>query len=49
MITDKRIKEMEAWFWAETNGEWTAEWRDDLTPEEALLIDRWDEEYEKAR
>ncbi len=29
-------------FWAETNENWTQEWRDDLTKEEAALVAQWD-------
>lgn len=46
MISAERIQEMVALFWAETNEEWTQEWRDELTKEEAALVCRWDRDFE---
>lgn len=46
MIRDERRKELESLFWAETNEDWTQEWRDDLTPEEAVMVEKWDRDYE---
>lgn len=46
MMTDKRREELASLFWAETNEDWTQEWRDDLTPEEAALVEQWDRDFE---
>lgn len=42
MISPSRYEELHDSFWAETNEEWTQEWRDELAPEEAALIRSWD-------
>ena len=42
MISPSRREELSSLFWNETNEEWTQEWRDDLTPEEATLVRQWD-------
>lgn len=48
MITDERKQELESLFWAETNEDWTQEWRDDLTPEEAALVEKMDRDFEEG-
>ena len=42
MISQERFDELQELFWSETNESWTQEWRDELTPEEAEIIDKWD-------
>ena len=42
MINQERFDELQELFWSETNELWTQEWRDELTPEEAEIIDKWD-------
>lgn len=39
----ERLKQLKENFWAETNEPWTEEWRDELTPEEAALVETWDD------
>ena len=39
---------MQDLFWAETNEEWTQEWRDDLTNEESAIVDKWDADVDKG-
>lgn len=46
MITDQRRDELRSLFWAETNEDWTQEWRNELTSEEAALIEKWDRDLE---
>ena len=46
MITDERRQELASLFWDETNEEWTQEWRDNLTPEEVALVEKWDHDFE---
>lgn len=46
MITDERKQELESLFWDETNEEWTQGWREDLTPEEATMVEKWDQDFE---
>lgn len=48
MITEERIEEMKEYFWAETNDPETEEWREDLTKEEAALVESWDDDYSDA-
>jgi len=47
-VSDERRDELLELFWSETNEDWTQEWRDDLTPEESVLVDGWDDAYEKG-
>ena len=44
MITRERFEELNSYFWQESNEVETQEWRDELTAEEAKLIDEWDEQ-----
>ena len=44
MITRERFEELNSYFWQETNEAETQEWREELTAEEAELIDDWDEQ-----
>lgn len=43
MISKERLDELSALFWDETNEPETQEWLDDLTQEEAVLVEQWDE------
>lgn len=42
LVSKERIEELESLFWSETNDEWTQEWRDELSPAELALVDKWD-------
>lgn len=42
MISEKRRKELEKFFWEESNEEESQEWRDSLTCEEEILVSEWD-------
>ena len=44
MITKERFEELNSYFWQESNDIETQEWREELTAEEAALIDEWDEQ-----
>lgn len=48
MISEERLEELESYFWAETDEEESQEWRENLSEEEAQLIDEWDEKYNIA-
>lgn len=48
MISPSRYEELHGLFWDETNEEWTQEWREDLTQEEAALVAQWDERVRKG-
>lgn len=41
-MKEYRIKELESYFWDETNDEETTEWREDLNEEELNLVAEWD-------
>lgn len=43
MITKERLAEMHRQFWAETNDPKSKEWRNRLTPEEAAIVEDWDD------
>lgn len=38
----ERYEELQRYFWAETNDPETLEWREDLTADEAAMVERWD-------
>lgn len=42
MISKERIAQMFENWGNETNEAWTEEWREELTDEEATLVDKWD-------
>lgn len=47
-ITAEREEEL-AWYWGnETNEANTQEWRDELTADEAAMVDQWDTRFTKA-
>lgn len=48
MISPSRYEELNDNFWAETNEEWTQEWRNELTPEEAALVRSWDKQTDEG-
>lgn len=48
MISKERIKELEHYFWNESNDEDTQEWRDELNLEEEKLIESWDDRVNTA-
>lgn len=48
MISEDRKNEIYDSWLAETNDPETEEWRDDLTAEEAALVDGWDEGFERG-
>lgn len=48
MVSEARKDEMLENWWAETDEEWTEEWRDELTPEETALVEQWDNQYCKG-
>ena len=41
-MTEERKSELYALWGNETNDPETEEWREDLTPEEATMVDEWD-------
>lgn len=41
-MTEERREDLLHLWWEETSEDWTQEWRDELTPEEAALVDSWD-------
>ena len=45
MISKERLDEINSYFWEETNEDWTQEWRDNLTDEEADLMDEMDDKF----
>lgn len=47
MISEGRIQEISALFWAESNEDRAQEWRDELTEEEICLVKRWDYDFAK--
>ena len=48
MITEERLEDIKDMFWTETNEDWTREWREDLTDEEASLVDEWDDAVDRG-
>ena len=44
-MSTERIEELWEWFNSETNDEETQIWRDWLTAEESILVDKWDASY----
>ena len=46
MITSERRRELKKLFAAESGVPWKEDWRNNLTIEEQLLIDKWDKRYE---
>lgn len=42
-VSPEREEELEQLFWDETNDPETEEWRDDLTADEAAMVEQWDE------
>ncbi|SDN88193.1 hypothetical protein [Acetanaerobacterium elongatum] len=47
-VSKEREDELQELFWAETNEEWTQEWRDNLTKDEQKLVDKWDAAYNRG-
>ena len=45
-MTKERREDLRHLWWEETNEDWTQEWRDELTPEEAALVDGWDSDFD---
>ena len=45
-MTEERREELLYLWEHETNEDWTQEWRDELTPEEAALVDSWDSDFD---
>ncbi len=45
MISDVRIAELRKYFLDETDDVEDELWRDELTDEERMLVETWDEEY----
>jgi hypothetical protein len=48
MISQERLEELKSYFWAETDEEESQEWRENLSDEEAQLINEWNEKYNIA-
>ena len=46
MITSERRRELRKLFAAESGVPWKEDWRNDLTIEEQILVDKWDKRYE---
>lgn len=44
----ERYEELQRYFWDETNDPETQEWREDLTADEAAMVDRWDAQTAKG-
>ena len=47
-VTAEREAELHSCFWEETNEPETQEWREDLTSDEAAMVEQWDETFAKA-
>lgn len=47
-VTPEREEYLDWAFWSETNDPETQEWRDDLTADEAILVEHWDEAVNRA-
>lgn len=47
MVTDARKDEMYYSWKKESYEEWTTQWRDELTDEEAGIVELWDERLDK--
>lgn len=47
MTNERKEQLLDLWI-DETNEEWTQEWREELTPEEAALVKKWDEKAEHS-
>ena len=47
MVTDARKDEMYNSWKKESYEEWTTQWRDELTGEEAGIVELWDERLDK--
>lgn len=45
VVSPDRETELQNLFWAESNDPETQEWRENLTPAEAALVDKWDNNY----
>lgn len=41
-VPDAREEDLQHWFWEETNDPETWDWREDLTPDEAAMVEQWD-------
>lgn len=41
-ISPEREEDLSWYFWNETNDPETEEWREDLTPDEAAMVEQWD-------
>ena len=46
MLTSERRRELKKLFAAESGVPWKEDWRNDLTIEEQLFVDKWDKRYE---
>ena len=44
-MIESRIEELQDSFWAESEEEYTQEWRDELTVEERAMVAQWDRGY----
>lgn len=44
----ERYEELQRYFWDETNDPETQEWREDLTADEAAMVERWDAQTAKG-
>lgn len=47
-VTQEREAELQYCFWGETNEPETQEWREDLTKEESVLVEQWDEAVDEG-
>lgn len=47
-VPTEREEELEQLFWDETNDPETEEWRDELTADEAAMVEQWDERTAKG-
>ena len=47
-MTPERLNELNELFWNETDDVKTREWRNSLTPYEAVVIEDWDDRYDVA-
>lgn len=43
-VPPEREEELSWLFWNETNDPETEDWRDELTPDEAAMVEQWDEQ-----
>lgn len=48
MISEERKAEMAELFYGETNDPESEEWRESLTEEELVLVESWDEAFERG-